>query len=40
MFLNPRGEDEREITCDIRDEHGTIVYRAILTLKGQRSPNQ
>lgn len=39
LLHDPRDADEREVTCSVRDERGTVLYRASVTLKGQRSPN-
>ena len=39
LLLNTIDTDEREVACSVRDEHGTVVVRASVMLKAQRSPN-
>ena len=40
LLSDVRDVDEREVLCSVRDECGSILYRASITLKGQRSPNR
>ena len=39
MLSNPKDADAREVICNVRGEDGTVLYRASISLRSQRSPN-
>lgn len=39
LITDPRDGNDREMTCAVREEHGGVVYRASITLKGQNPPH-
>ena len=40
LLSDMRDADEREVACNVRDEGGSILYRASVTVRGQKLPNQ
>ena len=40
LLSDPRDADEREVACSVRDEGGSVLCRASVTIKAQRMSNQ
>ena len=40
LLSDTRDTDEREVTCSVRDEGGSVLHRASVTIKAERTFHQ